>query len=275
MIGNLPAAGINQSSWLDSVMNDDDAPTDTNVDIVVGGDGKVTTQEIDAAMRQWELLRMQGLTNQTYEDYLTTFGVRPTSVETHKPELVRYVRDWTYPANHVDPTNGTPTSALSWKIAERADKDRYFKEPGFLFGVHVCRPKVYLSKQAGSVTSVMSDAFAWLPAILRQGINAGFKKITAGVGPLPANVDDYWIDLKDLLLYGEQFVNFALTETDAGMVAVPTTALQKRYASSTDADAFFASAGPLNQIRQDGVVSLHIAGSVVDTSPSTLPSTGV
>lgn len=62
--------------------------------------------------------------------------------------------------------------------------------------------------------------------------------------------------------------NFALSATDAGLVALPTAALQKRYAATADADALFVSASPANQIRSDGVVSLSILGRQVDTSPT-------
>jgi len=146
VIGSTYSASINQQSWLDSVMNDDDylAP---DVDITVGVDDIVTTSELETAFRQWELLRMQNLTEQTYEEYLTTYGVKMPQVELHKPELIRYVRDWKYPTNTVDPTDGSAASAVVWSIAERADKRRFFTEPGFICGYSVVRPKVYRSAQ--------------------------------------------------------------------------------------------------------------------------------
>lgn len=78
------------------------------------------------------------------------------------------------------------------------------------------------------------------------------------------DANGYWVDVRDLYLYGEQFVNFALTETDAGFVALPTAGLQKRFASATDADAMFAGASPANMIRQDGIMTFNIAGRQVD-----------
>jgi hypothetical protein len=75
--------------------------------------------------------------------------------------------------------------------------------------------------------------------------------------------EDYWVDVRDLFLYGDQFVNFALTATDAGLVALPTAAMQKKYASATDADGLFTSASPANLVRADGVVNLTIAGTTV------------
>lgn len=272
-IGNLPSAKrMIGPDALDSAINDTDraALADVNVDLDLNS--TITASEIDQAMFQWQLLRTQGMTNISYEDFLASYGVRPSQAELHAPELVRYVRDWQYPSSHIDPTDGSATSAVSWKIVERADKDRYFREPGFLFGVTVKRPKVYMSAQAGSLTDLMTDLYAWLPAVLHEQVNVSFRQLAAnnvqfgGNGATGGNTDAVWVDLKDLFMYGEQFINFALTETDAGLVALPTAGLEKRYASSTDADALFSSASPANQIREDGIVSLSIATTVEDTS---------
>lgn len=263
-IGNLPSAQINVTNWLDSAQNDAARAAIADVNVDLNANATITASEVDKAMWTWQLLRTQGMTNMTYEDFLASYGVRPSEVDVHKPELVRYIRDWTYPTVHVEPSTGAPSSALVWKISERADKDRFFSEPGFLFGVCIARPKVYLSKQDGSVTDLMTDLYAWLPAVLRDDVEASLKKVAALNAPLKSNTDAYWVDLKDLFTYGEQYVNFALSATDAGLVALPTAALQKRYASSTDADALFSAAAPANQLRQDGIVSLSIATNLED-----------
>jgi hypothetical protein len=70
-------------------------------------------------------------------------------------------------------------------------------------------------------------------------------------------------------LYGDQFVNFALTATDAGLVALPTAALKKRYVAAADMDGLFsfATATPARkEIRQDGIVSLGILSVQRDQS---------
>ncbi|MBR1134128.1 hypothetical protein, partial [Bradyrhizobium iriomotense] len=147
----MPVASVNDQSWLDSVRNDADYEA---VDPVVqdGADTgtSLNASEVQQALRMYQLQRMNNFTDMSYEEFLSTYGVHVKAAEDHIPELVRYVREWTYPTSHVEPTTGAPTSACSWKIAERADKDRFFKEPGFLFGVCVVRPKVYRSKQIGS-----------------------------------------------------------------------------------------------------------------------------
>jgi hypothetical protein len=264
LIGNLPAAQINVRNATDSAINHTARAAIAEVNVDLDASGTTTAREVDQALWQWQALRTQGLTTMSYEDYLASFGVRPTKAEVHAPELIRYIRDWQYPSNTVNPADGSVASALSWKVAERADKDRYFSEPGFLFGCTIARPKVYLSKQDGTFTDLMTDMYSWLPAVLRDDYQASFKKVLALGAPLKSTTDAYWVDLKDLLLYGEQYVNFALSATDAGLVALPTAALQKRYASATDADALFVGAN--NLVRQDGIVSLSIATTMKETS---------
>lgn len=257
-IGNLPAAGINSQSYLDSAINDSAyVRPDVNVDL--NANATITASEVDTALRQFQWLRSNGLTDQTYEDYLATYGIKVETTETHVPELVRYVREWSYPSNTVNPSTGVPSSAVSWSIQERADKDRFFKEPGFLFGVTIARPKVYMSGTKGNAASLLTDAIAWLPAVLDYNPITSMKKVAATTNPLSGNTGAYWVDLRDLYLYGDQFVNFALTDTAAGLVALPTAGLQKRYPSSADVDALFSAASPANQVRQDGVVRLSIA----------------
>lgn len=258
MLGNLPAASVNSQSWLDSVMLGSDMPAAG--DVTTAG---TTVEDVDRMRLQWEFMRANQLTNMSYEDFLRTYGVRPNRTENHKPELIRYVRDWTYPSNTINPADGAPSSALSWAIAERADKDRFFAEPGFIFGVSVVRPKVYFSGQKGYAAALMDNAFSWLPAVMRDEPYTSLKEVAASGGPLPATAESYWVDVRDLLLYGDQFVNFELTATDAGLVALPTAAMEKRFVTTTDIDALFKTAAS-NKVRSDGVVSLHILGTQKD-----------
>lgn len=260
MIGNLPAASILQDSMWDSI-TEDTTPAAANPlqdpeDMTV----------LSAYQEHYAQMVAMRMTDMSFEDYLKTFGVKGVreNEDLHKPELLRYVRDWSYPTNHVEPTTGVPTSAVSWAIAERADKSRFFKEPGFLFAVTVCRPKVYLKNQRGAGVHMLDSAAAWLPAILRQDPYTSLKHYdaTAAIaGPLGVATDGYWIDVRDLYMYGDQFVNYAIANVPNG-VALPTAALQRRYATATEADALFA--GTDKAIRQDGVFSLQIMGALQD-----------
>jgi hypothetical protein len=262
-VGNLPAAKINSNSWLDSAILDSAMP---GGETLAGGD---TAQTTDLVLRQFELMRQMNLTTLTYEEFLRTFGVRAQLAEApNKPELLRYVRDWKYPANTIDPADGSAASAFSWAITERLDKDRFFAEPGFIYSCAIARPKVYLSKQVSTGASMLTDALTWLPAMMSHEPQTSLKKMAADAGPLAgfqgAGTEPYWVDVRDLLMYGDQFCNFAMTETDAGLVALPTAAMQKKYPLSADIDALFASAAPANLVRTDGILSLQIAGSQVD-----------
>ena len=187
-----------------------------------------------------------------------------------KPELIRYAMNWTYPVNTVDPTDGDPSTAWSWSVRERADKDRFFTEPGFIVGVTLVRPKVYLSKQDMAAVHMLDSAKDWFPGLLQQDAAFSMKKFAALTAPLLNQTDAFWVDLKDLFLYGDQFVNFALTETNAGFVALPTAALQKRYVATTDIDNLFVTkTAGTGKVYQDGVTTLMIASKLGrDTSAS-------
>lgn len=230
----------------------------------------------DDYLEQWQKMRELRLTDFTYEEWLKSFGIRGVEVEKpRRPELVRYSREWTYPANTVDPSTGVPSSAMSWSIAERGDKRRFFKEPGFLFGVTVARPKIYLSTQVEvAANTLLNSAYSWMPAVLRDSPETSLRKFASTAGPLAGNVasNSYWVDVRDLFLYGDQFVNFSLAETDNGLVALPGSALTKaamRYPSNAMIEGLFTSTGDTGtkagrQIRQDGVLALNINGRQVD-----------
>ncbi len=269
-LGELPIAQIGLDNWLDSVQTDT-AFIVPDIDLDIDADGTIMASEAELGLQQWRLLRHGGLTHQTYEEWLSTYGVRASSVELHKPELIRYLREWTYPSNTVVPTTGAVSSAASWAIAERADKTRFFREPGFIFGVTVCRPKGYLSGTHGMACAFMNDAYSWLPAILTNDYRTSMKKFigdTPGpaTGPLQNTDDDYWVDMRDILLYGDQYVNFSLGDAGSSFVGLPDGLMQKRYVTSTMADSFFVSASPDNKVTQDGIVTLTIGTSQVDRS---------
>jgi hypothetical protein len=268
LMDGMPLASITSESWLDSVkpastnpVADDELPgTQDDPNIVPG----FTTHHA-----QWEFMRQEKLTDLTYDDFLKSYGVRGTKVEViekHEPELIRFIKDWTYPSNTVDPATGAAAAACSWATAERADKDRFFSEPGFLVGLSVFRPKVYLSKQKGAAISMLTDAFSWLPAVLSEDPYTSLRQFGNTVGPLAGNVTDaagYWVDVRDLFVYGDQFVNFALTETNGNLVALPTAGLEKRFIGTADANALFVD--PLkNYVEQDGIVQLQILGRLTD-----------
>ena len=182
-IDGLPVVQINGNSAMDSAMLES-LVDDDDVSLVVGADDLFTMRELAENYNKWAVMRMQGLTSQTYEEYLSSHGVRVQEQAVNRPELLRYVREWQYPTNTVEPTTGAPSSAVSWSIQDRADKDRYFKEPGFVFGVVVARPKVYLSNQTGHFASHLNSALKWLPMAMGENAEASISKHASGTGPL-------------------------------------------------------------------------------------------
>lgn len=223
------------------------------------------------AYAQWEIMRDAGWTDVTFNDYLKSAGVSvaqadevdASGVKIVKPELIRFSRSWTYPTNAVDPMDGSVASAVSWSIKERADKRRFFKEPGFVFGCTVTRPKIYLGNQKGAAVGLLKTINHWLPPVLQgypyTSVVEELDSATDGI--LINQTEDYWLDIKDLFLYGDQFVNHAMSVADNHGLALPddttvdntmmfTTALVKSF--------FVDAAGTANYIREDGVTALSI-----------------
>lgn len=271
VIDGEPVAQIQGNGIFDSVATAiENDVGDFNVDL--NADSTIKASEAAKALMMWEYLRSNNLTEMTYEDYLRTFGVRVDPViDAGVPELVRYSREWQYPNNVVDPTTGIPVSSVSFGVNLRVDKDRYFKEPGFIFGVTVARPKIYLGNQAGVGAHIMQDGISWLPIMLRDNDFSSMKQISKANSILPgATADGFWLDIADLFVHGDQMFHNTVTATAmpiAGPVmALPDGSLQWRYPTEAMVDGLFKDAAA-NAFYQDGVCRLNILGNVVDTTP--------
>lgn len=273
VIDGIPLAGIGRQTWFDSLINDTELYTDEpTVEVQTGTPDFIKAGDMEEALRKWQFERFNQLTELSYEEWLSTYGVSvPLEEQLHVPELLRYVREWSYPVNTVEPTTGVPSSAVSWAIQERMDKARFFTEPGFIFGVSVVRPKIYFSGQTGAAVGLLDNARAWLPAIMEDDPYTSLRKVTAGTGPLPGITDDYWLDIRDLFMYGDQYINFALSADDASLVSRPNSSLIHRYVTEAIADDLFLdeTADGLQFIRQDGVCNFVIHGRQMDHTPTT------
>lgn len=264
-IDGLPPAKINHEGWWQSAKLASDMPANDHE--LVGDNPQIPDGSpvgFTAQYAQWEAMRAMSLTEATFEDYLKSFGVRVPAEqdeELKRPELIRYHKEFTYPTNTVEPTTGVPSSAAVWSVSERADKDRYFNEPGFLFGVVVVRPKVLLSTVMGSIVPYMNDAYSWLPAVVQDLPFTALREFAPTNGPAPqAYGENIWVDLRDLFLYGEQFRNHDLSD-QGNAVALPDASLNLKYANQTMADALFAGPAANRFFRLDGLLSLNIASS--------------
>lgn len=272
-IDGLPAAAVSVESWFQSALLGD-AYAVADVPVVDGDDANATldASEVDAAMRTYQFQRAHALTEMSYEDWLATYGIGTPRVELHRPELLRNISEWQYPSNTIDPATGAPVGAVSWAIRDRADKDRFFPEPGFIIGLTVSRPKVYFKNVDGSAADVMQDALTWLPAMMRDDPYTSLRALAENAGPLQTVVTDaegYVFDVKDLLLYGDDYVNFTRADTAYNGVALPSADLSnKQFPALTDAQGMFVgTTAETQKVRQDGICTLNILGAQVDTTP--------
>lgn len=269
-LDNLPMAQLVGNNWMDSLQRKSEMIANDPA-LVVGVDDTITGSEIDKLMEQWEFLRAANFTDMSYEDYISSFGVRTSAEESTSPELIRFVRDWQYPSNTVNATNGSVSTAVSWSIQERADKDRFFREPGFLFGVTVHRPKMYSKQQRTAIVTEMCDAYSWLPALLNGDPASSIREITQANTMLgTSRAIDLVYDLKDLFLYGDQFLNVDLSGAVTGwnLHSLPAAdGVNIRFPLSADIDALFTVPASAKHVETDGVVKLTIAGAQRETTP--------
>lgn len=270
-VTGLPMAQwTNYKSLIESMI--DDADIETSVI-----DDAQPYPEFEKEYATWTYMRQMQLTEVSFEDYLGTFGVRVPDAELNRPELVRMVKNWTYPTNTLD-GDGTINSQCSWSIQERADKDRFFKEPGFIFAVTVARPKVYMSLQDQSAISILGDAFSWLPAMMKDNPATSLKQVLGNSAELPFTAagtptggeldrdNKYWFDVRDLYLYGDQFVN----RTQGADVnnAVPAEDMTDFHGKKYPASAALQGLGKGDVLtyESDGIVSMNILGTQVDAT---------
>lgn len=227
--------------------------------------------ELPDSYRDWMAQVDAGLITMNYNDWMRTYGSSaivnedPEKPEYHIPELLASERSYQMPTNTVEPTTGVPATAVGWRTEKRFDKAFFFKEPGWIIGITVQRPKVYMRLQKGSVASMMQTRNSWLPAVLSQHPDASHLQIAAADGPLAAGIGaetHYWLDLKDLLNHGDQFVNWALADAPP-FVDLPTTTGQRRYPSAGDVMQWFTDVVN-GRFLEDGVVSLTIKGRQQD-----------
>ena len=210
----------------------------------------------------------------TFEDYLKTFGVSVPGAGVNKPELLRFVRDWSYPSNTIDPSTGAPSAALSWSISERADKDRFFTEPGFIFGVTVTRPKTFFAGQKQSAVCMLDNAFSWMPALLKDDPASSLRTFASNAANSPLDAtfaSEHVVDVRDLYMYGDQFFRFGYTPLDTAglghvLAAADDTHEGMQYPDPGYVPLLFSDRVPANRtwVRQDGIVKLTILGTQMD-----------
>lgn len=275
-IDSKPAAYVMQENWAQSLILDSGM---ANVDVDIPVDATptpdtVSVQDIIQAMQTYELLKAENLVDMTYEDYLRSFGVRVTAPIVNVPELIRYVRTFQYPSAHVAPSTVTAgasdvSQAVMWSFQERASKKRYIREPGFLFGMTCCRPKVYFKNIKRPGVSLLDDLKSWLPALLSNDPQASWKKITDGANDILGGnaTGDWWVDVRDLFLHGDQFTTLTGGLTTSNGIDLPSTTAGVKYPDQASVDAMFVGGDAGAKIQAEGIVRPFVAGMQSETSP--------
>lgn len=259
--GSVPIAGLVGKSWLDTIMPASELPTPS------GG-----TDYED----RWELyegLRKQGLVQMTYPEYLRLQGLAvPEQLQEsqeiyRKPELWRFIRQFTYPANVVNPAETNEVvSACSWVVAERLDKSYFCGESGFVVGVAVVRPKVFRENQVANGTMMLRDSRTWVPSMLSDAPQESLDERTTNtaVNTSTAHV----VDVAGLYQIGDQFVRYPAA-TEPPLVSLPSSDVSNTaYPVLDDILALFAGTAPTEDpaesefglVRMDGTASLAITG---------------
>jgi len=257
---------IRQNSFLDSL---------TDKDLMPEGDaiaGATDIGDLERLMNAFEMARALGLSNISYEDFLRQYGIAVPNKDENKPELLGHFSEFVYPSNTINPASGVPASACSWVFNTGQRDPKFFKEPGFVLGLSVTRPKVYFAGLAGLASGFAQRAWDWMPAYLRDMPETALKRFTAGTGPLGDRLndtDDYFLDMRDELLYGDQFQNMAAFPANSAnpsttgahhLLALPDASLNWKYPTETMIKSFFVS-DTAPYIRQDGYCAFHIQGS--------------
>lgn len=267
-IENYYAAMIDQDGWWQSLKKESAGADDSELPGIDEQEELDVLPGFSTIYAQWELMRDAGMEDVTYEDFLRSYGVSIPQVEeqadeaeTFKPELIRFVRDWTYPSNTVNAADGTVASAVSWSFKEKITKKRFFKRPGFILGVTVTRPKLYLGSQKGAAVGLMDDHLYWLPAVYQglpyTSVTEELDSATDGI--LQNQTEDYWLDARDIFRFGDQFVNHAMSAAANHGIALPTATLDKKYPTDAMVESLFKTAGS-EYVREDGVCNLNVLG---------------
>lgn len=263
---NRPAASLNIDTLADSLIDTTLIP-DGGAIAGMNVDDLDRARQVLAYRRELEMMGSDG-GQVDYEEILATYGASLRRAhERERPELIRYIRDWSYPVNTVEPTTGVPTTAVSWAVNDRADKKRKFSEPGFIFGVQCVRPKIYFANQTGVGSSMLDRAQRWLPPSMDDsGMERSLAEFTSAQGPFGKSAggftNGYWLDVRDLFNYGDQYLDSVAASANA--IALPTIAQVTRYATLTIADALQNTAGAL--VISDGNVQLRVKTRAVDPS---------
>ena len=277
-----PIAQVSQNNWAHSLKEESAGADDPEAP------GVDELEELDILpgftthYSQWELMRDQGMTDLTYREFLKSYGITPPKEVIEEPtaeapmveaERIRSIQKWSNPTLAPQVGSANTSSVMYWRCAERFTKRRFFGEPGFIYGVTVTRPKIYLGNQKGHAVGLLKNAYSWLPAVLNHlpytSLQENLDSATDGI--IQGSDEDYWLDVKDIFLRGGQMVNHAMGAAANHGLALPEVGdLNKKYVTEAMMNSLFTTSdGSASYIYEDGSVHLDIMGKLRETSPGT------
>jgi len=255
VINSVPVAGRVGRTWVDTVDLTSNLPA--------------VPDDYTDRWTVYQTLRKQKLVTMDFPEYLRSQGVavpdqlREPTAEKRRPELIRFIRQFTYPTNTVnpDPAVGGQVTAASWVVSERADKRIFCDEPGFIVGCVVVRPKVYLSNQRQTGLAYLDDSRSWVPQLLEDAPQESLDNrvssnpgTTQTAGSLTTS-QNYSLDLQSIFVLGDQFVR----GSNAPVATLPdATDFQKAYPLETDIQNLFVD--DADDVMADGTCTLSITG---------------
>lgn len=262
----LPIAQIRENTFMDSLTDKDLMPEGAAIA------SATDMADLERLMEAFEQLRALGIANMTYEDWLRSQGIALPNKDENKPELLARFSEYQYPSNTIEPTTGAPSSAVSWVFKNGERSPKFFKEPGFLIGLSVTRPKIYFGGLSGSAHGFAKRAWDWMPNYLREMPETSLKYFALDTGPVgvrTTDADAYFLDMRDELIYGDQFQNISVFNNAPSNVPadhilpLPDTSLNWRYPTAAMCMSFFTDT-VTGRIKHDGYVSLSVKGHEVD-----------
>ena len=250
-----PRVQIRENTWMDSLTSQANMPEGATIA------SATDMADLERLMNAFEQLRMMGVADMTYEEWLRSNGIAIPEKDENKPEMLFAWSDFQYPVNTIDPATGTPVSAASW-VWKKSEKTRkFFREPGFLVMVMVTRPKVYFGNLTGALAGWASRASDWAPNYLAGHPEMTLRQFNALTGPVPVatTAGGYFVDMRDDLIHGDQF-RYVNGSTDFGnhVLALPEADLDWKYPTEAMCDAIGG------KVACDGFASLNIKGLQVD-----------
>lgn len=219
--------------------------------VLEGGAAKTTVGDQARSLEMFEYLQAMQMIDMDYSEFIASYGVTISREITREPELLHQSSDWSYPANSVV-GDGSVKSVVSWVNRTTYSKPKFFKEPGFIVGLAVIRPKTYRGDQLASANLVLDRSTAFMPGLLADMPETSLMEINPshyGLGP-----DQNWfLDVRDLYLYGDQFCN--VTPPHATATPAPGPDVEGGFGTS----GYFVD-DQKTYVDSDGVTRLTIKG---------------